>query len=159
MRHTFASRGDLGRFVHGSFGSGKSHFLGFLGLLLEGRSHAWAKDDPAIRSLASTHRAWLGDAKLLVVRLHMLTTDGSSTAGFDRAVYDATNVALARRGKAPFEYLHVEGVLQEARREAELFGAAFWKRLEEGASSDRGRTSRRAQPARPRIARRSPGPT
>src|SRR5438067_619172 len=25
-----------------------------------------------------------------------------------------------------------EGVLQEAKREAELFGAAFWKRLEEG---------------------------
>ena len=132
MRHTFAARGDLGRFIHGSFGSGKSHFLAFLGLLLEERSFAWAKDAEAIRALAPVHGAWLADAKLLVVRLHMLTTDGSSTAGFDRAVYEATNVALARRGKAPFEYLHVEGVLQEARREAELFGPAFWKRLEEG---------------------------
>jgi hypothetical protein len=131
MRHTFAARGDLGRFVHGSFGSGKSHFLAYLGLLLEGRDFAWNKDDASVRALAPDHRAWLTDGKLLVVRLHMLTTDGSSTAGFDRAVYDATNVALARAGKPAFEYLHVDGVLQEARREAEVYGAAFWRRLED----------------------------
>ena len=41
------------------------------------------------------------------------------------------NAALIQRKKEPFEFLHVEGVLAEARREAELYGAQFWKRLEE----------------------------
>lgn len=131
MRHTFKARTDLGRFVHGSFGSGKSHFLSFLGLLLEAKASPWAKDDPTIRSLSGEHRAWLEDAKLLVVRLHMLTTTGGQGSGFDRAVYEATNAALQHRGKLPFEFMNVDGVLTEARREAELFGAQFWKRLEE----------------------------
>jgi hypothetical protein len=131
MRHTFATRGDLGRFVHGSFGSGKSHFLSFLGLLLENQGFAWSKDDERLRALGTTHRSWLGDAKLLVVRLHMLTTAGGPGASLDRAVYEATNIALARHGKAPFEFLHVDGVLREAQREAELYGAAFWKQLEQ----------------------------
>ena len=39
--------------------------------------------------------------------------------------------SASRRRKLPFEFLNVDGVLQEARREAELYGAQFWKRLEE----------------------------
>ncbi|WP_437960326.1 DUF6079 family protein [Sorangium sp. So ce119] len=132
MRHTYKARGDLGRFVHGSFGSGKSHFLTYLGLLLEDRDVAWSKADPAVRALADEHRGWLGEARLLVVRLHMLTAASGHETGFDRAIYEAVNEALRRRGKAPFEFLHVDGVLAEARREAELYGAQFWKRLEEG---------------------------
>lgn len=131
MRHTFKARTDLGRFIHGSFGSGKSHFLSFIGLLLESKTNAWSKDDPTIRSLATDHRAWLEEAKLLVVRLHMLTTTGGQGSGLDRALYEATNAALEHRGKTRFEFLNIEGVLQEARREAELYGAQFWKRLEE----------------------------
>ena len=131
LHHSFKARTDLGRFVHGSFGSGKSHFLSFLGMLLEGKASPWAKDDATIRTLSAEHRGWIDDAKLLVVRLHMLTTTGGQGSGFDRAVYEATNAALQHRGKASFEFLHVEGVLAEARREAELYGAQFWKRLEE----------------------------
>ena len=132
MRHTWKARGDYGRFVHGSFGSGKSHFLTFLGLLLEAKDVAWNKPDAAIRAMAGEHRPWLEEAKLLVVRVHMLTTAGGQGMGFDRALYDATNEALAHRGKAPFAFLNVDGVLHEARREAELYGPEFWKRLEEG---------------------------
>ena len=131
MRHTFASRGDLGRFVHGSFGSGKSHFMSFLGLLLENRDFAWAKGDAALQALGPTHRQWLGEAKLLVVRLHMLTTAGGPGMSFDRAVYEAANIALTRRGKAPFEFVHVDGVLREASREAEQYGQAFWRQAEQ----------------------------
>ncbi len=130
MRHAFKTRGDLGRFVHGSFGSGKSHFLSFLGMLLEGRKAVWNKDDATVKKLAPEHRPWLEEANLLVVRLHMLTVAGGRDTGLDRAVYDAANAALAHRGKAPFEFLHVQGVLDEARREATLFGARFWEQME-----------------------------
>ena len=60
---------------------------------------------------------------------HALRPGGKST-GFDRAVYEGFNAALKRRGKAPFEFLNVEGVLDEVRREAEVYGDQFWKRLE-----------------------------
>ncbi len=132
MRHAYKTRGEIGRFIHGSFGSGKSHFLSYLGLLLEARASAWNKNDATVKKLAPEHRPWLDEAHLLVVRLHMLTVAGGRETGFDRAVYDAANAALAHRGKAPFEFLHVQGVLDEARREAALYGAQFWKRLEEG---------------------------
>lgn len=129
MRHTHERREDFGRFVHGSFGSGKSHFMYLLSLLFENDARAWKKDAPVIRALDAEHRGWIADAKMLVVRLHMLSGDQGQAAGLDRIVYEATNAALARRSKARFEFLHVDGVLDEARREAQLYGAAFWKGL------------------------------
>lgn len=129
MSQVHARGEEYGRFVHGSFGSGKSHFLSMLGLLLEDSDLAWQKDDATIGAMAGEHRAWIRDANLLVVRLHMLTLRGRET-GLDRAVYDAFNHALERHGKPGFEFLHVEGILEEARQEAQTYGAAFWVGLE-----------------------------
>ncbi|QRK05237.1 hypothetical protein JQX13_34270 [Archangium violaceum] len=129
MRHALARGEPLGRFIHGSFGSGKSHFLSMLGMLLEDEPLAWGKQDALVRELEGQHRAWVRDAKLLTVRLHMLSEAGGST--FDRAIYEAFNRALARHGKPAFEFLHVQGVLDEARLEAERYGAAFWRHLED----------------------------
>lgn len=121
---------DHGRFVHGSFGSGKSHFMGFVGLLLEDDPVAWAKDDPDVRALETRHRGWIREARLLVVRTHMMTVNRHGW-GFDRAMYEAFNHALARHRKAPFEFLHVDGILDEARAEARAYGDAFWRQLEQ----------------------------
>jgi hypothetical protein len=44
-------------------------------MLLSGREVAWQKKDPLIEELAKEHRAWTQEAKLLVVRLHMLTAN------------------------------------------------------------------------------------
>jgi hypothetical protein len=130
LRHAYRARSDAGRFIHGSFGSGKSHFLSFIGLLLEGREAAWHKPDTTVTALRE-HRAWIAEASLLVVRLHMLTAAGTTATTFDRTVYEAVNRALSRRGKRPFEFLNVEGVLTEARAEAATYGAQFWHRLEQ----------------------------
>ncbi len=119
---------EYGRFIHGSFGSGKSHYLTMLALLLEDTAEAWAKDHPVFRELRTRHQAWVASTHLLVVRIHMLSVKGRGT-GLDRAIYDGFNEALRRRGKAPFEFLHVDGVLDEARREAGLYGDVFWKNL------------------------------
>jgi hypothetical protein len=59
----------------------------------------------------------------------MLSVRGKST-GFDRAVYDGFNAALKRRGKAPFEFLNVDAIFEEVRREAKEYGDIVWKRLE-----------------------------
>ncbi|MDX9722235.1 MAG: DUF6079 family protein [Myxococcota bacterium] len=139
MKQVYDRGEEYGRFIHGSFGSGKSHFMTMLSMLLENVPAAWDK----FRGLLAAHRsaqaekgrqapeheAWLPSARLLVVRLHMLSVRGRST-GLDRAVYDAFNDALRRRGKAPFEFLNVDAIFEEARREAEAYGDIVWKRLE-----------------------------
>lgn len=125
MRHVFDRGEEMGRFIHGSFGSGKSHFMALLGMLLEDNGIAWSTDAAVMGALAS-HREWIRRARPLVVRLHMLTADDER---FDRMAYQSANRALERAGKRPFEFLHVQGVLDEMEREAEQYGEAFWSRL------------------------------
>ena len=120
---------DLGRFIHGSFGSGKSHFMGFVGLLLEDDAVAWSKPDADLQLLEKKHRGWVKEAKLLVVRVHMMTVNRHGW-GFDRALYEAFNQAMTRHGKVGFEFLHVDGIIEEMRTEAKAYGDAFWKQLE-----------------------------
>ena len=139
MKQVFDRGEEYGRFIHGSFGSGKSHFLTMLSLLIEGAAPAQAKFRPllaahreAARSKgreAPDHDEWLARAHLLVVRVHMLSVRGRTT-GLDRAVYDGLNQALKRRGKPPFEFLNVDAIFAEVRREAQDYGDIVWKRLE-----------------------------
>ncbi len=139
MKQVFDRGEEYGRFIHGSFGSGKSHFMTMLSLLVEGAAPAWKKFRPLLNAHrdgkaskgteATDHEAWLTNAALLVVRIHMLSVRGKST-GFDRAVYEGFNAALKRRGKAPFEFLNVDAIFEEVRREAKEYGDIVWKRLE-----------------------------
>lgn len=139
MKQVFERGEEYGRFIHGSFGSGKSHFMTMLSLLVEGAAPAWKKFRPLLNAHrdakasngaeAADHEGWLTKAGLLVVRIHMLSVRGKST-GFDRAVYEGFNAALKRRGKAPFEFLHVDAIFDEVRREAKEYGDIVWKRLE-----------------------------
>jgi len=134
MKQIYDRGEEYGRFIHGSFGSGKSHLMTMLGLLLEGSAPAWEKFRPLFAGRQGAApgldpERWLAEARLLVVRLHMLSVRGRET-GLDRAVYDAFNEALARRGKAPFEFLDADAVFAEVRREADEYGDVVWKRLE-----------------------------
>ena len=139
MKQVFDRGEDYGRFIHGSFGSGKSHFMTMLAMLLENVPPAWDKFRPLLSAHkdefvsrgreAPDHPAWIPDAKLLVVRIHMLSVRGRTT-GLDRAIYYAFNEALKRRGKAAFEFLNVDAMFDEVRREAEEYGDIVWKRLE-----------------------------
>ena len=139
MKQVFDRGEEYGRFIHGSFGSGKSHFMTMLSMLLENVPAAWDKFRPLLSAHrtdqatkgreAPDHEAWLPTSKLLVVRIHMLSVRGRTT-GLDRAIYDAFNDALKRRDKAPFEFLNVDAIFDEARREADEYGDIVWKRLE-----------------------------
>lgn len=139
MKQVFDRGEEYGRFIHGSFGSGKSHFLTMLSFLLEGTRPAWKKFRPLFNAHrdaqkgkgqdSADHESWLANAGLLVVRIHMLSVRGKNT-GFDRAVYDGFNAALKRRSKASFEFLNVDSIFEEVRREAKEYGDIVWKRLE-----------------------------
>ncbi|MCB9177788.1 MAG: hypothetical protein H6648_11590 [Caldilineae bacterium] len=135
LQRTTKRGDDLGWFVHGSFGSGKSHFMAYLGYLLENVPAAWAKDDPTIAALGPKHRDWIADRKLLVVRENLMSA-ASEGSRFDRLVYEAVNKELRRQGKPAFEFLNVDAVLDEVRRDAELFGEPAWRSLAEAGIVD-----------------------
>lgn len=79
---------DVGRFIYGSFGSGKSHLLTVLGKMLESDEQVYDLGHPHLRWLR-TRQPWLDAKKVLVVRLNMMGKESLVTA-----LYDAFNEAL-----------------------------------------------------------------
>ncbi|MBK8255146.1 MAG: hypothetical protein IPK82_21100 [Polyangiaceae bacterium] len=61
-------------FLQGSFGSGKSHFMALLSLLLEGDEHAWRI--PELHVLREKH-GFCGTTKLLQLRFHLIGHGGN----------------------------------------------------------------------------------
>ncbi|MEQ1891106.1 MAG: hypothetical protein ABL998_01075 [Planctomycetota bacterium] len=66
--------GGKAAYLHGSFGSGKSHFMAVLHLLLKGDPRALNRTE--IAPVVAKYRPWLGTKKFLLVPYHML---GAST--------------------------------------------------------------------------------
>jgi Family of unknown function (DUF6079) len=57
-------------YLHGSFGSGKSHFMAVLHLILQG--NAAARSIPELAAVISKHNAWTQGKKFLLVPYHMI---------------------------------------------------------------------------------------
>lgn len=74
LKSVFASPGGKSKaaYLHGSFGTGKSHFMAILNLLLE--HHAAVKYLPRLQPVVQSH-AWATDKKFLLVPLHMLNRE------------------------------------------------------------------------------------
>lgn len=166
MKQVFDRGEEYGRFIHGSFGSGKSHFMSMLSFLLESVPAAWDKFRPILGAHrqalqsggkdAADHEAWLSTGRLLVVRIHMLSVRGKSTS-LDRAIYEGFNSALKRRGKEPFSFLNLDSIFQEVRQEAARYGDIVWKQLEAegivGGQADFDAVASGSEKARERFAR------
>jgi hypothetical protein len=69
IQSALQTRTSKGAYLHGSFGSGKSHFMAVLTLLLEG--HTGARAIPELAAVVTRHNAWLG-RRVLVVPLHLI---------------------------------------------------------------------------------------
>jgi len=59
-------------YLHGSFGSGKSHFMAVLDLMLEGHPAPWERAE--LHPLRKEH-SWLGERRLLRLPMHMIGAD------------------------------------------------------------------------------------
>lgn len=70
-------------YLHGSFGSGKSHFMALLTLLLAGHEEAWRI--PELHALRDPH-AFIGKKKLLQLHFHMVGQDSIEAAIFGRYI-------------------------------------------------------------------------
>jgi hypothetical protein len=118
----FRQRKSLATYLHGSFGSGKSHFMAVLTLLLEGAPEASTKQ--ALAPVLARHQ-WLGRRKVLVLGFHMLGAKSLE----DRVLGDYLRQVRLRHPDAPTAPLYQSGSLFESARElrrqigdAALFG-------------------------------------
>ncbi len=95
-------------YLHGSFGSGKSHFMALLSLLLSGNEAAWAK--PELHALRAKH-GFVGKKKILELHLHMVGQKNVESAVF------GAYVELVQR-------LHPDATLPGLFADQELFADA-----------------------------------
>lgn len=111
---------SVASYIHGSFGSGKSHFMSVLSLMLspdpDDATRVWA--DPALHALR-VKQAWLQDKKLLRLHLHMVGTPTLEARLFPEY--------LAR-----VQALHPEAVLPRLFADEGLFADAQALRLRVG---------------------------
>ena len=70
IRDAAARRTSKATYLHGSFGSGKSHFMAVLHLILQGNPQA--RGIPELAGVMTKHNDWLQGKKFLLVPYHMI---------------------------------------------------------------------------------------
>lgn len=70
IRSSIESHSSKASYLHGSFGSGKSHFMAVLHLLLQNNPHA--RSIPELASVVARHNSWTTGKKFLLVPYHMI---------------------------------------------------------------------------------------
>jgi hypothetical protein len=119
-------------YLHGSFGSGKSHFMAILHLILSGNSAA--RGIPELASVIQKHNSWIEGKKFLLVPYHMIAAhdvESGILGGY---------VDFVRRvhPKAPIPGVYLaEGLFKDASALRQRMGDdAFFAAMSEGASAD-----------------------
>ena len=70
IREAVEQRTSKASYLHGSFGSGKSHFMAVLHLILQG--NASARAIPALAPVVAKHDQWMRGRRFLLVPFHMI---------------------------------------------------------------------------------------
>lgn len=121
-------------YLHGSFGSGKSHFMAVLSLLLDGdtRARAIAELAPSV----SENRDWLGQKKVLVVPMHLINAVSLEAAVFGQYA----RYVRERHPDAPTPgFYRADQLFADAERLRTSMGdAAFFASLSEAGAGDQG---------------------
>lgn len=110
-----AQNKDIGRFVYGNFGSGKSHLMTVLGRMMVRDEAVYDLGHKHLRALRGNH-AWLDRRRCLVVRLNMM---GKSS--LVHGLYDAYNAALPSSA-TPIDFTDEEQVFDLFERDAARLG-------------------------------------
>lgn len=134
IRNAIESRTSKAAYLHGSFGSGKSHFMAVLHLLLQGNAHA--RGIPELASAVARHDPWLQKRRCLLVPYHMIGARSMEAAVLGGYV---EHVRKHHAG-APTPAVYVaESLFADARRLRERMGdEKFFATLNEGRGSGGG---------------------
>lgn len=121
-----------GGYLHGSFGSGKSHFMAVLSLLLDG--NADARSIPELAEVVSKHNRWTEGRRFLVVPYHMI----GATSLESRVLGGYAEHTRKRHPDAPTPgFYRSESIFADAQGIREAMGDdAFFEKL--GGKSDGG---------------------
>jgi len=116
-----------GAFLHGSFGSGKSHFMAVLHQLLA--HDPVARSLPGLESVVAKHDEWLAGRKLLAVTYHLIGAESLEAAVLGGYVSHIRR----QHPDAPLPEVHVtDSLLADADQLRETMGdEAFFARLAE----------------------------
>ena len=121
-------------YLHGSFGSGKSHFMAILHLILAGNPHA--RSIPELAEVIAKHSSWMEGKKFLMVPYHLL-----GAKNLESAILGGYADFMARthpNDPAPSIFL-AEDLLANAEQLREAMGdAKFFELLNKGKNSGGG---------------------
>ena len=118
-------------YLHGSFGSGKSHFMAVLNLVLKG--HAGARSVPRLQEPLGKREALMGK-KFLMVPYHMVGADSLEQALFDGYV---KHVAKLHPTASPPAVYRTEELFENASSlRSSLGDTDFFARLNEGSATE-----------------------
>jgi hypothetical protein len=124
VRGAVRKNSSYAAYLHGSFGSGKSHFLTVLHAVLNGESSVQGK--PRLREVLAEHREWLGGRKFLMVPYHLIGADNLESALLGG--YVKTVRALPGNVSVPTVYKS-DALLADARALRESIGDDAFIRL------------------------------
>ena len=121
-------------YLHGSFGSGKSHFMAVLNLLLAGNARARAI--PELAPVVDRHNAWTQQRRFLMVPFHMIgarDVESAVLGGYAEHVR-----RIHPEAPVPGFYLG-ERLFEDAKAQRAHYGDdAFFARLNQRANADSG---------------------
>jgi hypothetical protein len=125
--------GSKAAYLHGSFGSGKSHFMAVLNLLLAGNTQARAM--PELADVVARH-SWTEGRKFLLVPYHMIGARDMESA----ILGQYAEFVRRQHPNAPVPGFYLaEGMFKDARELRQRMGDnAFFARLNEGAGGGAG---------------------
>lgn len=117
-------------YLHGSFGSGKSHFMALLSLMLEANEEVWRV--PELHPLRDKH-PFIGEARLLQLRFHMIGHEGELE---DAIFHRYLQYVREHHPEAPLPGLFADEKLFDDARKLldELGDEAFFGPMNEGAA-------------------------
>ncbi len=120
-----------GCYLHGSFGSGKSHFMAILNLILQGNPKA--RSIPELSSVIAKHNSWTEQRSFLLIPYHMIGKESMEQAilgGYADSIRQQHPEA-----KVPGIYLSDEMLKDAENLRKSLGDDKFFKKLNEGAVS------------------------
>ncbi|MCG6867374.1 MAG: phage resistance protein [Gammaproteobacteria bacterium] len=134
IRSAVESDSSKGAYLHGSFGSGKSHFMAVLTLLLQ-RNPA-ARSIPELADVVARNNAWTERRRFLVVPYHMIGATSMESAILGHYADYVRRV----HPQAPTPgFYRAETLFEDARRIRRNMGdEAFFKQLGAGDDADEG---------------------
>jgi hypothetical protein len=131
IRSSIEAHSSKASYLHGSFGSGKSHFMAVLNLLLRHEPAARAK--PELGPVVAKHDSWLAGKRFLLVPYHMIGARSMEAAILGH--YADHVRKLHPDAPVPGVY-QAEGLFRDAARLRETLGDEdFFARLNEASTS------------------------